>query len=367
MIVIALILNAAVLVGAFVFGLVVRRGSRRRCIAACAIALGLCLVKGALLRYPDIETRLFPSPNYVLFSGWNGPLAMLALGAMAGLVRRRRDWLFLILGGVVTVAYVGDHLVGLASASGLKISPQCESYRCIQTTPYTCGPAAAATMLRAANIATDEQEMARLCLTREDRGTLDLGLYRGLNLKLQQVEAAVTVRLVRLTYDDLFTVPKPCLLRVRFGLDHTVVVLGTTDDGLIVFDPAAPHHDRPWDREMLEEEADWSGYAFVFHRLDGGLLAPGPVRLRYGSGQLAAAVPRPLLSGPAVPAAACGAWVPEASGSVDAAVRRPVRAHGHAGGADVSRPMSPTAASPAPGGRPLRGAPARRSPAIPDL
>jgi len=303
MIVLALILNAAVLVAAFAFGLVVRRGSRRGCIVACAIALGLCLVKGALLRYPDVETRLFPFPDYVLFSGWNGPLAMLALGAMAGLVRRRRDWLFLILGGTVTVAYFGDYLNGLASASGLNISPRSESYRCIQTTPYTCGPAAAATMLRAANIVTDEQEMARLCLTREGRGTLDLGLYRGLNLKLQQVEAAVTVRLVRLTYDDLLTVPKPCLLRVRFGLDHTVVVLGTQGKRLLVFDPAAPYHDRPWDREMLLEDAGWSGYAFVFHRLDGGSLAPGPVRLRYRSGQLAAAVPRPVLSGRAVPAA----------------------------------------------------------------
>ena len=286
MVILALILNAAFLVLAFVAGLVIRRGERRLCLAACAAALALCLFKGALVRRPDLETRLFPWPDYVLFSGWNGPLAMLALGAMAGLVRRRRDWAYIVLAGAVTVAYFGDYLYWVASASGLNLSPRCRERRCLQTTGYTCGPAAAATMLRLANIVTDEREMAGLCLTREGRGTLDLGLYRGLNLKLHQANADVAVRLVRLTYEDLLHVPTPCLLRVRFGFDHTVVVLGTVGEELEVFDPAAPSHERPWDRSMLLEAAGWSGYAFVFCRLDGRPLAPGRVRLRYASPSL---------------------------------------------------------------------------------
>lgn len=53
---------------------------------------------------------------------------------------------------------------------------------CLQTSPATCSPAAAATLLRAHGIPATEREMAGLCLTREG-GTAAHGLYRGLKLK----------------------------------------------------------------------------------------------------------------------------------------------------------------------------------------
>jgi len=286
MVVLALISNAGLLVAAFLAGLMIRRRSRRQCLAVCAIALALCLFKGALVRWPDLETRLFPWPNYVLFSGWNGPLGMLALGAMAGLVRKRSDWAFLVVGGAVTVAYFGDYLHWVSSASGANVSPHSERYFCYQTTSYTCAPAAAATMLRLSDVMTDEREMADLCLTREGRGTLDLGLYRGLNVKLREAHAGLAVRLVRLTYDDLLRAPKPCILRVRLGLDHIVVVRGTQGDQVEIFDPAAPAYRVCWDRQKLIEWAEWSGYAFVFYSLDGEPLPAGPVALRSGGSTL---------------------------------------------------------------------------------
>jgi hypothetical protein len=259
MIVEAMIINAALLVGAFLVGLVLRRGPRRRCLLVSAVGLAVCLAKAALVRRPDIETRLFPWPNYVLFSDWNGMLAMLVVGAMAGLVRRRREWLWLGAAGVLTFGYFLDHLRWVGTTASTGLSPRSQAALCPQTTPYTCSAAAAASI----------GEMAALCLTRENRGTLDLGLYRGLNLKLRQVHADLGVRVDRLTFDELLEAPKPCLLRVRFGADHTVVVLFALGREVVVFDPSMPDRLLRWDRHTLIEQAGWGGYAFVLYRLDG--------------------------------------------------------------------------------------------------
>lgn len=296
---VALIVNMVLLVAAFLLGLMIRRGSRRQAMIACSIGLALCLVKPLLARRPDIETQLFPWTDYVLYSGWNGPLAMLVVGAMAGLVRKRRDWAFLVLGGLVTVAYFGDFLLYLGTASGPEVaaaaadqwrprktvtlaadavlapvaaglSPASGALPLVaQSTDYSCGAAAAASMLRILHVITDEGEMADLCLTREGRGTLDLGLYRGLNRKLRDAHTGLGVHVRRLTFDDLRDTPKPAILRVRFAADHTVVLLGTFGDRMVVFDPSVPNRLLLWDRTDLMEIAHWSGYAFVPYRLDG--------------------------------------------------------------------------------------------------
>ncbi len=53
---------------------------------------------------------------------------------------------------------------------------------CRQTSPNSCGAAAAATLLRSAGIDATETEMAALCLTRA-AGTPMAGVYRGLKIK----------------------------------------------------------------------------------------------------------------------------------------------------------------------------------------
>jgi hypothetical protein len=302
MVALALIVNAALLVGAFVAGLVLRHGSRRRSLIVCAAALTVCLAKGLIARWPEIETALFPWPDYVLFSGWIGPLAMLVVGALGALVRRRREWAFLTLAGLATVVYSADFLFWLSGgaegaaaallrnrdgqdgqdgqdtgrttkAGGPMLSGawpdrvrravRPEDLLCSQTTDYTCGPAAAASMLRLLGIDADEIEMAALCLTRPGRGTLDLGMYRGLNLKLRDAGARRRVRILRLDPDDLAAVRTPCILRVRLGSDHMVVLLETHGDRLVVFDPSTPHSRLIWDRRWLTQQARWSGLAFV--------------------------------------------------------------------------------------------------------
>ena len=54
---------------------------------------------------------------------------------------------------------------------------------CQQTSDDSCSDCAAAMILHSHGIAATENEMARLCLTRQKQGTPPLGLYRGLAVK----------------------------------------------------------------------------------------------------------------------------------------------------------------------------------------
>lgn len=63
---------------------------------------------------------------------------------------------------------------------------------CLQTTDYTCVPAAAATLLKINGIDSNEEALKTLCLTRT-RGTSLWGLYRGLREKTDGREKRVTI------------------------------------------------------------------------------------------------------------------------------------------------------------------------------
>ncbi len=126
---------------------------------------------------------------------------------------------------------------------------------CVQTSGASCSPAAAATLLRAYGIATDEAEMARLCLTRRN-GTSMLGLYRGLRLKTAgtpwRVEPFATGTADLRAFDGpailSVGIPRGGVPDARYeqlwgwvpGVRHTVVAFGFRAGGaeLEVGDPA---------------------------------------------------------------------------------------------------------------------------------
>jgi hypothetical protein len=143
----------------------------------------------------------------------------------------------------------------------------------LQTTDSTCSAAAAATLLSLHGIATDEQEMADLCLTRE--GTTWKGLFRGLSLKTEWTPWQVDV--FRGTPADLDAPNSyPVLVCAELrrnapfeqvyqeeygwipGTPHSVVVLGRAHDGTyIIHDPVAGREF--WDEE--EMRLLWTGSA----------------------------------------------------------------------------------------------------------
>ncbi|MHC4877632.1 MAG: cysteine peptidase family C39 domain-containing protein [Planctomycetota bacterium] len=125
-------------------------------------------------------TRVVSHPDMIVLGNW---LPLFA-AVLAGLVWTSNPGRFrrcLSCGGLLATGF------GALFWPLLGSSPQCDDLWqgkvCMQTTPFSCSAASAATVLNAHGILTSEAEMARLCLTRQ--GTTWMGLYRGLAIKTQ--------------------------------------------------------------------------------------------------------------------------------------------------------------------------------------
>ena len=241
-------------------------------LSACAFALGYGLAGGhkwvgnglaivtVLLTvfyirfvWNDIRlARLLPFSNLVVVGNWL-PLASTFL---AGVVWRRiKHWRRAV--GVLALWIAG----GYAAATPLLARPPvCEDNwtprreTCLQTTPATCTPACAATLLSLHGIEVTEGEMAWLCLT-TPKGTNWTGLYRGLKLKTHGTGYDVRV-LSGSARKLLTTLRTPAILSVGLPMDarsdsyyrtkwawnpgeeHSVILLGISKEGLLqIIDP----------------------------------------------------------------------------------------------------------------------------------
>jgi hypothetical protein len=198
--------------------------------------------------------RLLPFTGLPVLGNWLPPAAALVAGLAARHIR----------GGLLrkSLTLVPLAVVGLASVWWplFRDPPRCDNIwrgdLCEQTSNATCSPAAAATLLRHHKIAATEEEMARLCLTRQ-KGTSQHGLYRGLRLKTAGADLDVRVFWGELgvLMDEVRLGPVIASMRLdedqnadpRYrsewgwipGVGHTVVILGLDSDGrAVVADPA---------------------------------------------------------------------------------------------------------------------------------
>src|SRR5262245_11988416 len=161
--------------------------SNRLSIALCVGSVGLVLVKVAGAYILTAEPRLFPFDFYPYVEPWWYAVpALFLFGAGLFTVRQslwKRDGI-LVAGGLLLV-YVTpsawatgeshENLWGTVSDQGV----------CLQTSSYSCSPAAVAGFLHRFGVQATEQEMARLCVTRSwISGTSDSGIIRGLRRKL---------------------------------------------------------------------------------------------------------------------------------------------------------------------------------------
>lgn len=235
------------------------RRSRRAATAAGGAMLALILVKLVAGRTPALEPRLFPWDWYPRVELWWHLLGgMFLFGAGLYVVRAslwKRDLLMVATGLLASYLAAagwslrGDHtrLCGTVDRWGV----------CLQTSPYSCGPASAAALLRLHGVSATEREMADLCLTRPGNtlvsGTSDCGLARGLRAKLGS-RSRVEVTAPR--YADL---PVPCLVPVRLAprLGHCILVVEAGETGVTVIDPHRGF--RTIDRPAFE--SSWQGSA----------------------------------------------------------------------------------------------------------
>ncbi len=123
--------------------------------------------------------RLLPFSNLIVLANWFPPL----LGFLGGLA-----WNGIPGSRLKKSGYLAGLFALMVSAVARPLwgrPPVCHDHWqngvCIQTSPKTCSPACAATILAGAGVEASEQEMAEMCLTR--KGTLWQGLYRGLKLQ----------------------------------------------------------------------------------------------------------------------------------------------------------------------------------------
>jgi hypothetical protein len=202
-------------------------------LVAVLILLGMAGYGGWLWNRAMLAGWL-PFSNLVIVSNWF-PIFLLALAGVVIDMREmwcwRRRFLLTVIVSFAAFAMVYP-LLGVPPQCGDKWS---RSGDCLQTTPYTCSAASAATLLRAHGIEATEQEMAELCLTRE--GTSWMGLYRGLTLKTNGTLWRVEV--LDWTPEQLLQASgRPLLIDV--GLPHNLPA-----DNLLVRDsgflPGVPH------------------------------------------------------------------------------------------------------------------------------
>jgi predicted double-glycine peptidase len=218
-----------------------RLGGRSRAWGHWTIGLALAGVAGVLLaaHWPEWIIKRGGSRLYLWLTpiGVVWPAMVFFFAAIRHLPRRQTARLvaiFTILAGVFFL-FCSLRLVfpGYRGLSDRVV----EEY-CIQTTSWSCGPAAGATLLAHLGIAASEREMAYRCGAFPYRGTSDYGLWHGLRQSLP--EDGYDVELVRPSWDELDELPTPFLITVKLKpwLNHVVCVLAVNEEFFVIADPS---------------------------------------------------------------------------------------------------------------------------------
>jgi len=222
----------------------------------------------ALLWNRPLLATLLPTSSLIIVGNWLPLWASFFVGiylVSAGRSRIRK-------GLLSTVAVVMAIYSTVAPMAGQP--PECQAVAPInalqyQTTPHTCSAACAASLLQLHGIEATEDELARLCLTRE--GTHWMGVYRGLTLKTELSEWNVVVE--PFSQEALARrIDSPCMLSINLDVSefsqnvdhgfqdsagHSVVVLGNGGNGYVtVFDPSPDYGAENWDNSIFECVSD---------------------------------------------------------------------------------------------------------------
>ena len=233
-------------------------GRRRRAVVAgaAAVCLAVILFRRFLRDRPDLDDALFTSDAYTAIQEWWAiPFAIAVMGI--GIPQATRAWrrvAFEVVAGLL-LALAGGRLYESATGGprGLHGRPDRDGI-CLQTSHYSCGAAAAATLLARIGVPADELEMARLCGTSR-LGTDVLPACRGLRRKLAGTGRRVDI--VRADWEALRRrrTPAMAVIAYSFLIDHWVVVLETRADAVVLADPLEGR------RELTREAflRDWRG------------------------------------------------------------------------------------------------------------
>lgn len=109
---------------------------------------------------------------------------------------------------------------------------------CLQSTQYTCGPAAAVTALQQLGISADEGELAVLAYCSPITGTLPMSLCEAIERKYENDGLRCRYRSFKSIQELESEIPALVVVRDALLRDHCMTVLGVSDSTVIVGDPA---------------------------------------------------------------------------------------------------------------------------------
>ena len=270
-------------------------GLTKRNATLCAGCCCLLLVAGAWVAWhPSWYPQWMISPNAALWElAWLPPVAALLFSISVRQAREREQaaaaagrkdrWhrralylgavsvvllgfeTFLMVGRLGWLDWTRDVLPQYRGPDGRPKALVSRDNVVLQTTGYTCGPAACATLLRLSGIAPDatEAELVPLCQTRPWLGSSLLGMAVG--LKAKAAPKGWQVRMVEPGWDELARLRKPLLCEVRYAatMNHMVVLCAVDSRrGVLIADPLAG---RSW-WTKARFEANFAGCAVVVFR-----------------------------------------------------------------------------------------------------
>lgn len=231
---------ASALITALVLGLVIGKKSKPAATIVSVFCALMILAKAFFHYHPDVEFSMIPFVWYARIEPWWASffaLMLFGLGIAQASKRREKFGLGLLSGVLfLSIAYTGWATVQ-SGADRYRSYPNRNGVF-IQTTEYSCGAAASATLLTRLGMSTSEREMARLSGTNYVTGTDEIAVALGLRRKLAGTGRKAAI--IRAEWNDIRGLNKPAMVNVRLGFlrDHWIVVLETQPDAVKIADPS---------------------------------------------------------------------------------------------------------------------------------
>jgi len=227
------------------------------------LSLGLW---GWLANEPAVALRAIPSGMLCYLEGTAAvPMFMLVIGIIwsrSVTVKQKRVAAFgSVIGGLF---FLHSALWMLQPLHETTLANSIERRMVMQSTDYSCVPAACATVMNYMGLPTTEAEMARLTETRPMTGSTFIRAVDGLTDRL--VGTNIKPELVDPTPEQLTVLPTPLITAIhpdsssRFS--HMVVVFGANDKKVWLGDPNVGLCTMP----RVEFDSAYTGQAIIFSR-----------------------------------------------------------------------------------------------------
>ena len=203
------------------------------------IAMTVILVRGYFRFHPDFEFTLLFSDLYTSIRVWWAfPACFLFLGM--AIFQAKRRWLRMtaeVLTGCMFAYFTQVALTAVRmDYRSLRGIPGQDGV-CLQSSQYSCGAAAAVSMLYLLGFRATERQMAELCGTNAISGTDEFAVCRGLRRYLAGQGCRIRVERSDWTKLGRERLPVMATIRLSFLIDHWVVIQKWTPDSVYVLDP----------------------------------------------------------------------------------------------------------------------------------